>query len=740
MADKRNYLLGYGERLAQNEQVNLGFGDGPEPYTFGEAKAYLGPRAAAAANSLDALPAAACPGNEGVLAFTLHPKYLSKSAYPKDLFREAGLRAIGSKGVTVTPRKTHLASNPAPATSVELFVAGPREKFRDLLRSLSAWTQFTPGAADIIKLEGIRALSAAERVKPIHSRARSLLFEMVLHAGAHKRSAYILDAFEEYLRTLGIGVDLEKRIDTDDLSFLPVRAQRDRVNEVARFAFLRVVREMPRLRELWPANRRGQRGGQPFAPRMPSGEVLDPTVRVAVFDGGQPNIQSMRKWVRGIDGDGVAGPVDDYLDHGCAVTSSLLFGSLEALSLAPQPFARIDHYRVMDAQTEKEPEESLYPVLKRIVAVLERQTYEFVNFSIGPGVPIDDDDVHPWTAKIDPLLSEGGTLASIAVGNSGERDAASGLNRIQPPSDCVNALSVGASDSAGARADYSSVGHGRCPGVMKPDGLVFGGTEGSPFWVVDSTHPLMAKGVIGTSFAAPLALRTAIGVRAVLGPAVRPLALKALLIHHAEARGNAPSEAGWGLLPTDVEELITCATGTAHVVYQGELDPKKFLRAGIPMPARPISALVTITATICIATPTDPEHPGTYTRSGLQIFFRKDRFNVQKGKTNPKPSSFFRSGLGMPGRLIRGAHQWETVRHESRRMRGKDLKNPCFDIHYNPREEGHDTAGKKIPYAMIVSVSSPGVKDLFDQIFNRYRFQLAELKPRVAIPILVRKS
>lgn len=71
-------------------------------------------------------------------------------------------------------------------------------------------------------------------------------------------------------------------------------------------------------------------------------------------------------------------------------------------------------------------------------------------------------------------------------------------------------------------------------------------------------------------------------------------------------------------------------------------------------------------------------------------------------------------------------------------MRGADIKNPCFDIHLNPREEGHDTDGEEVPYAMIVTVSAPKVKDVFDQIFDRYRFQLEELRPQLKLPISVR--
>jgi hypothetical protein len=130
--------------------------------------------------------------------------------------------------------------------------------------------------------------------------------------------------------------------------------------------------------------------------------------------------------------------------------------------------------------------------------------------------------------------------------------------------------------------------------------------------------------------------------------------------------------------------------------------------------------------------------PALTTRSGLQIFFRRDILKIPTGKSNPASSSFFKTGLGKPEQLIRNdAHQWETVRHETKRMRGNSLLNPGFDIHYNPREGGHDTAGESIPYAMIVTVHAPKIEDLFEQIFKRYQFQLSELKPKIQIPIKI---
>jgi hypothetical protein len=129
--------------------VKIGFGEGRDPYTFTEAKAFVGPRLEQAVKFMDELPSIACPNNEAVVAVTLHPKFLSKSSYPNDLLKATGLRAIGSKGVTLTPRKSHLESKPSPSAAAELFIAGSRENFRELSVAIRQWSVATPGAGDM---------------------------------------------------------------------------------------------------------------------------------------------------------------------------------------------------------------------------------------------------------------------------------------------------------------------------------------------------------------------------------------------------------------------------------------------------------------------------------------------------------------------------------------------------------------------------------------------------------------
>lgn len=734
-----NYLLGKGERLVHELRINSAGAERDLPYTFDEARDRLEPRLKTVAATLDALPKEACPNDEAVAAIVLHQTQVAKSYYPSSLLSGLGLRAVGSRPTSVQAGDHGVQTD----STTELFVAAPRRVFRSVAEGIQSWTAQVPWAADLQRIRDVRVPAPEERVKPISSTAPEVLCEVVLHgAGESETSQAVLASFVEYLGTLKISVDLSQRIDTSKLSFLAARLPRDQLVAIAKFGFLRAIRLMPRLRQLQPAT------GIPD-PRFASFEFVPPTalpvdrnVTVAIFDGGMPDVPALHPYVTvHNDIEGLGPPHQLFLQHGLSVTSAFLFGPLRKDNPVATPFAHVHHFRVLDTGTFDEPEHELYTVLNRIAGVLRSKHFDYVNVSLGPEIPVDDDDPHPWTVTLDELAAHGATLITSAVGNTGQSPANQMLNRIQPPSDGVNILGVGACDSDGflwRKAPYSSVGRGRSPGIIKPDGVAFGGSSNEPFWVVDDHDHGLTSPTNGTSVAGPNALRAAVGVRAVLGDDIRPLTAKALLIQSCEKNDLLDrADVGYGRFCTDVAELITCDDRTVHVIYQDTLEPKQWVQAVVPMlPVEDMGGYVTLSATICFATDIDPEHPGLYTRAGLDIVFRKDKYKIKPDKSTAESSSFFRPIEGVSEADLREDwHKWETVRWASGRFQARTLKDPVLDIHYNPRKGGKDwLSGRAIPYAMVISVHAPKVERFYELVKNRYRNKLDALRPRVRLP------
>lgn len=736
---KKNFLLGRGERLTEDIRVKLGGGPKEHPYTFAEAKSRLSPMLSAAVSIVEELPADACPKNQAVISLALNPEYLAKSYYPAELLQRVGLEVVGSRPRRITPDKRSRDREAVETITTELFARGSRSALRSWSEGLQQWSENEKGAAELVSIEEISVQLPKEKIKGTLPGRGVFSMEVVLHAEEMEAQMQIFKDFENFLKARDLPFKFGRRFFAQGLCFLEIDAPAESAAEIATFSIVRALRKMPDLRVLRPTVRSS--GIPTTIPQLPTEAPVSSQTRVAIFDGGVPVGHPITQWVTPYEFPGMGEPTAELLEHGVAVSSAALFGHIDPMKPIPRPFSAIDHYRVLDESPDQDPHQ-LYEVLERIESVLSSENYDFINLSIGPCLPIEDDDVHAWTAVLDDRLSQTSTLAAIAVGNDGESDSLTGLNRVQVPADCVNALAIGACDKSGdhwQRAPYSSVGPGRSPGLIKPDLVDFGGSIQSPFIAISSemTPRLSATG--GTSFATPSVVRMASGIRAHFGMNLNHLAIRTLLVHTVEEGSYAHNEIGWGRLARHLDDIVLCDDDTIRVVYQGEISPSKYIRAAIPMPSGELSGMVSMKASLCYKTQTDPHHPGNYTRAGLEVTFRPhDGKFLRANQIHADSKAFFGSSPtgATEEELRKDAWKWENCLHSKKSMRGSSLNNPCFDIHYNSRLEGRNfRPSERLPYALVITVTAKNAKDLYDQIRRKYATQLEPLQPSLEIPV-----
>lgn len=733
------YLIGRAELLtypieAPKKKVSAK----AHPYTLSEAKRIVVPEIEAANNVFQALPAKACAEDLAVARLVLHPAYLAKSFFPKLLLDQVGLASVGSRTRRIRPRRQTQKRAPAEAETTELFVAGTRSALSNFPSFARSLNELMPVAEQFSRIETFAAMVPADRLH-LEGATVGHVFEVGLHLPPEGDASDVRALFADYAKECGFKVNGEFEFEAGRMLFVAVEGDSIGLERLAEFTLTRVVRPMPHLRAARPVTR-SMSLAVSFS--LPGSEPLSREPKVAVFDGGLPEDHVLDPYVRRYFlSDEEATDVPDYTEHGLGVTSALLFGPIEPEAVAERPYAPVDHHRVLDAKIDGEDPYELYRTLGHVETVLLSRQYQFINLSLGPDLPIEDQDVHAWTAVIDSILSDGETLMTVAVGNNGERDAALGLNRIQVPADSVNALSVGAADRSGGewkRASYSATGPGRSPGRRKPDVVAFGGAPKEYFHVAAPGKLPNLAATLGTSFAAPLALRSAVGIRAILGDAVHPLTIKALLIHGCETNNEHDAHhTGWGRVPADINQLITCGNGEARIIYQGELRSGKFLRAPIPLPSFQLEGKVRLRATFCYASPVDPQDAGAYTKAGLGITFRPNSSKRKAGATNASSVSFFPSAdFRTEAELRADLGKWETVLHAEHSYFGSNLLEPVFDVHYNAREAGGlaSSGAPAIRYALVVTVSAPKHTHLHQDILAAHTI-LQALEPRVSLPL-----
>lgn len=726
-----NIILGYGETLTQTHQLKNGSGGKNYPYHIEEQREWLGVQLATLAKWSASLPDASRPKGESIAKFTLHPTFLAKTHHPNSLFVASGLRCVGSRSDQIMPRKqTGKKQSSTPIFTATLFVAGTNQAFsrlNDLL--LSPKTPKTHKNA-LCRIELIKPFSGGDKNLVSTSLDTPTKLEVVLHASENE--GYIREAFFKYVESLNGYADTERVLVVGGLTFVPVTLPTRDVNALGEFQFVRVVRLMPSLR----IGEHELRAIETPAPSLPIDAALDQQIKVGVFDGGIGHTD-LTPWVNEVILPGTEVTSAAYLNHGNGVTSTILFGPVDSHSPSfKRPYANVTHYRCVSPMLETQNgvvDPDLYQVLKNIDDVLKNEQLDFINLSLGPRMPMLDDEVHPWTALIDKHLSSGQIFATVAVGNDGE-DEWPGC-RVQPPSDMVNALAIGACDSQEndwQRASYSSYGPGRSPGMIKPDGVAFGGSISTPFVIHNAlSKQLMATS--GTSFSAPYVLHTAIGIKALLTTPLSMLALRALMNHHAKRTpGMTMREVGHGRYPQNVEEVLQCADNEVRVIYQGSLQAGQNMRALIPYPTLPLNGRVTLRATLCISSHTDPEHAINYTRAGLTVVLRPK-------KSSNKSMTFFSASKMYTTELEARTdeHKWETTLKHEHRFNAETLNDPIFDITYGAREDGQSVVNSSLPplhYAMIVTIEVENTPGIYNNIRQRYQTLLpVEIRQEVRL-------
>lgn len=714
MADKqRNLLIANGHELIGQLSWPKGGGKKWVPYSIGDARETLHEQILEVVNFASSTPENFAPRREITAKVILHPAFLAKSYFPSTILRDSGLSIVGSRPVSITPRKRRGGTLGAQETA-SIFVSGTAESFQAMDRNLLNASTSAGRQEQFARIELISAYQSDEKLRISSDTRWPDHIHVTMHAT--EADADILSGFKLLVEDLGGRISGRGFRFVPGLTFVSVQIAPEKISQLAHFTRIRLVRSLPEVQEEWNLSPAVTKAYD--AVETPNASPLS-NIKAAIFDGGIANafpghateISSAQQ---------PPSSVKD-LSHGVNVTSAFLYGHVSPTDkVLPIPFCQVDHHRVLPSL--QSPEQAL-DILDRIITALRSarvsgNPYRFANISLGPVATFFDDDVHEWTSRLDTELADGQTLCTTAVGNNGLLEGE--LGRIQPPGDAVNVFAVGAANSTNKKwnkAPYSAFGPGRSPGYVKPDIVAFGGSNEEPLPVF---NPLAGSvvGVGGTSFASPLALRVAVGADVLSGSVFEPVTLQALMINGTDfsARNHSRSDVGWGRIPLDPEEILFTPQDVVRVVYQGVTRPGHPQKALIPIPkGLPAGTKVTIGATFCYRAPVDSAHAINYTRAGLW---------VRAYKAPKKSLPLFGAGMYKTEEELRkDSMRWDTVLHAKRKVDVDDLDNPYFHINYQVRDEGEAVRVEDsvpMPYALVVTIEAPGVLNLLSLIQAEY--------------------
>ncbi|MDB2140027.1 S8 family peptidase [Clostridium butyricum] len=722
--DKRPILM-KGERLIVPILKKQGFGDKELPHTYNEAKSKIQSslsqiKAVIKNNRNEFLP------NEIVVCARMEEGFLAKSYRPDFLEKDNNMNLVGARKIKSISKDVNGNEN---------IVENKLYFFRTSIRGIEAFENILE--SDLLSnkaenglrmLKDIELLDNNEKIFGIKEEDNDIEVEIVLHP-LKKDYELAIKKIQEI-----VGEKCEIRKYDDGPTFILAKINKVNLPGLVKYNFLRTVHPMRNI-----TLPEAIRGTTADAPKLKNINVNN-DIKIGVFDGGVCLDNSLLKpFVKAYDISTLPGE-DSGINHGTAVCGAVLYGELNCYSAndsIASPKVTVESFRVL-------PEVNLYKIIDNIVNVVDtRDDIKVYNISFGPSGPIWDDEINRFTYVLDRLAYNKGVIFCVAVGNDGMLEEP--FNRIQAPADLVNGIGVGAYSHYNGkkyRAEYSCIGLGREGAKVKPDILAFGGDSRNPFHAISTVDGARSY-ICGTSFASPV-VAGKLGELFSLSNEVSTLIARCLLIHNADGNCLDAKEEGHGIVPDNIDELMTCSSNKVTIIYTGEISEKKYVKLQMPLPdaIKGNNGTVKIDWTIAALTDVNGLDPDGYTSSCIEDTFYPNSNKYKFTKPGEKARTIdIENDYKIGDELIENGYQqsafpvsdspvylteierrenlqWDTLVRKSKSKRVSSLDKPFIIMHCIPREsEGIN----KLKFCVCVTLEYVNYDgDLYNDIIHEY--------------------
>lgn len=761
--NQRRPILYKGETYG--ESIKKRGSGGPKEYkmTFDEARKNLTSSIDKTIDEVRAISSEKKTPNELVVCLRMHSDFTAKSFYPKTIFNpktiSPDISEIGSrmwvKEIQNVPGPEHLEIE-----SGKMFFVRTNEsalgKFKEKLAKEEMY-HTKAFVKDIRAIVGMSLLQDSEQICGFKSDWEEGNVEAVIHPFNKDQEA----AFKYFVALaekngLDIG-SINYKAYESGITFLSFFANKKIIDSLRGYNPLRTLHPLD-FRD-FPEVLRSSIPGLPKAPAFTKKSSIIVGVLDGGYKGGNPYLDKYTDYI-----DPIGGPSEDnLLEHGTCVTSAVLYGALNNYSNAdtlPEPPVSVRNFRVYKKGTN-----AIYNAVDEIEKIIPANNdIKAYNISFGPRGQIEHDSITRFTYALDTLALKHGVQFTVAVGNDGEYVD---YNGIQAPSDLVNGFAIGAYslDSAGKKikSPYSCIGPGREGNKLKPDLVAFGGCEKVPIQLMSSLGTVRIC-TLGTSFASPLA--TPVIARLIAGdPSIDSLVSRALLIHAAaEEKGEGHCvNMGHGPLPEDVSNAISCPEKSYSLIYQTELDAKKYVEYEIPWDDTISGGKVAFRWTIAVLSDVDDLSPDDYTGSTVETFFypntrrfkftkkgeksitldidedmqRKVQLELDGWQMKPFPVSEPVQKDFLTEKELRDDLKWDTIDCREKSKNINKIKRPKFQVHAQAR--GENQHKKKVKFVIVLSVKAPSANaDIYSKVLSKYPALLPlKVELQTTVPVTV---
>lgn len=672
--------------------------------------------------------------SQQVIDVKIKPGYLSKSNKISEMYQKSGLERVGS--LPVRDR-----SDEQKDTRIE-YLRGNPNLLEKLIRDISNGERLTKRLQnEVVKIDEISLPTNDDKIKLLPGDWKSGQVYLVLHPMGNY--PLLIEKLRQILKSQNPS-DWKILETTDGLVYISMFLTHAELSRLVQFNPLRQVIENQQNVQI---EKDFEKSRNIFVDDdyqnksmglIPAGEI----------DGGLRTDHNLYlsevKEIGSVD----SNTKDFFVEHGTAVSSLLMYGSLNQKSPGQkiEPDSRIKTIRILPTSPIATPSAAVEDfdfveaasLLKKIIP--QNLDVKVWNISVGPYGPVLDDSVGPLTAALDELAFKYRIIFCAAVGNTGE--LANIMARIQTPADMVNGLAVGSFAYDEIKqpklATYTSVGPGRAGAIIKPDFLGHGGSEDDKLETFSTANYATNK-VYGTSFASPLVANLATKLLNA-DPDLTPLDAKTMLIHQATLNpvDGSPERVGRGVVE-HLSDVLVSPQNEFRILYSSEMSTGTFAKLEIPLPDGLKSTRLEFSWTVSLLTAVSPSEVDEYTQYTIEDDFygNADKYDYRKNtsvKTRlnsdaeverllldgwkpsalPTPNKNKYKYLTEPEQ--RKKMKWDTVKSDRVGRKRDNVKEPFLVLHALARDGSY----QRIPYSVVITVRAVNDTNIYELVKQQF--------------------
>ncbi|SJP21926.1 Subtilase family [Clostridioides difficile] len=723
---KNKPILMKGERLAVPTKKGSSGAEKTSPYTYEESKEKI-------INNINDIKMNIKENknlfieSEIILCARMAEGFLAKSYAPNFLQKIENISMIGARKYNIKEK-----SEKSKLYFLKTDVSG-LDKIEKILQNNQL---NSTDIKNFTKIEKIDILNSEEKIFGFDESEKNLLQEENIEIVLHPLEKNIEKAIELVKNIVGNKIEVRKY--EKGPIFILASVMKSKINNLADLNFLRTMHPL-RNADI-PETKNIDINGIPKINNSEK-DCKEELIKIGVFDGGViSNNELLKGFVNKTELSTLPEEIKGLI-HGTQVSSAVIHGPINDYldsDIIPFPKVSVENFRVL-------PEKNIYVVIDNIEKVVEERhrDIKIYNISFGPSIPITDDEINRFTYSLDLLSKKYEVLFCVAVGNDG--NVIEPFNRIQPPSDIVNGLGIGAYSKYEGKiykADYSCVGLGREGAKIKPDLLAFGGDSRTPFHAasIDEGRRTLTS---GTSFSSPV-VAGRLGELLYLSEEINPLIARAIMIHNLEHKADNTKEEGFGILNKDVESMIYCKDSENEVtlIYEGSMFPKTYMKLPIPLPnLKGVDGKAELNWTIVSLTDVDGLDSDGYTNLCIEDKYHPNEnvYAMHKNGCKPKKINIIKKYKEYKELIEEGYKKskfqvndgakfyteeeqrldlkWDTSKKRYKNKMVSSIENPCIVLHCISRNNILD----KISFCLVLTIKIKKYKaNLYEDIMSEH--------------------